>query len=96
MDAAKRAALQITDAELAKWQDIVDRMYFPYDEKLGIFVQQDGFLDKDVKPVSSIPAGTANQSAWSWDHVLRSPYIKQADGCMNLLNWINYGGTEET
>lgn len=80
VDAAKRAALQITDAELAKWQDIVDRMYFPYDEKLGIFVQQDGFLDKDVKPVSSIPADQRpiNQH-WSWDHILRSPYIKQAD-----------------
>lgn len=80
VDAAKRTALQITDAELAKWQDIVDRMYFPYDEKLGIFVQQDGFLDKDVKPVSSIPADQRpiNQH-WSWDHILRSPYIKQAD-----------------
>lgn len=80
VDAAKRAALQITDAELAKWQDIVDRMYFPYDEKLEIFVQQDGFLDKDVKPVSSIPADQRpiNQH-WSWDHILRSPYIKQAD-----------------
>lgn len=80
VDAAKRAALQITDAELAKWQDIVDRMYFPHDEELGIFVQQDGFLDKDVKPVSSIPADQRpiNQH-WSWDHILRSPYIKQAD-----------------
>ncbi|POD88572.1 Maltose phosphorylase [Lactiplantibacillus plantarum subsp. plantarum] len=27
-------------------------MYFPHDDKLGIFVQQDGFLDKDVSAVS--------------------------------------------
>lgn len=90
VDAAKRAALQITDAELAKWQDIVDRMYFPYDEKLGIFVQQDGFLDKDVKPVSSIPADQRpiNQH-WSWDHILRSPYIKQADVLQGIWDFID-------
>lgn len=90
VDAAKRAALQITDAELAKWQNIVDRMYFPYDEKLGIFVQQDGFLDKDVKPVSSIPADQRpiNQH-WSWDHILRSPYIKQADVLQGIWDFID-------
>ncbi|OPH01585.1 glycoside hydrolase family 65 protein [Lacticaseibacillus paracasei] len=90
VDAARRAALQITDAELAKWQDIVDRMYFPYDEKLGIFVQQDGFLDKDVKPVSSIPADQRpiNQH-WSWDHILRSPYIKQADVLQGIWDFID-------
>ncbi len=72
--------LDVSDAEKQQWQDIVDRMYLPADKKLGIFVQHDGFLDKDIKPVSSIPADQLpiNQH-WSWDHILRSPYIKQGD-----------------
>ena len=72
--------LDVSDEEKTKWQDIVDRMYLPYDKDLNIFVQHDGFLDKDIEPVSSIPADQRpiNQN-WSWDKILRSPYIKQGD-----------------
>ncbi|MEC8238995.1 MAG: glycosyl hydrolase family 65 protein, partial [Bacteroidota bacterium] len=44
------------------------------------FLQQDGFLDKELTDVSSIPEDQRpiNQH-WSWDRILRSPYIKQAD-----------------
>lgn len=76
----KKTALNITEKELTQWHDIIDRMYFPYDEKLGIFLQQDGFLDKPIQPVSAIPREDLplNQH-WSWDRILRSCYIKQAD-----------------
>lgn len=76
----KITALNITEKELAQWHDIIDQMYFPYDEKLGIFLQQDGFLDKPIQPVSAIPREDLplNQH-WSWDRILRSCYIKQAD-----------------
>lgn len=76
----KKTALNITEKELTQWRDIIDRMYFPYDEKLGIFLQQDGFLDKPIQPVSAIPREDLplNQH-WSWDRILRSCYIKQAD-----------------
>ncbi len=72
--------LNVSDAEKKQWQDIVDKMYLPYDKDLNIFVQHDGFLDKDLKPVSEIPADQLpiNQH-WSWDKILRSPYIKQGD-----------------
>lgn len=55
-------------------------MYFPYSEKHGIFLQQDGFLDKPQITVSDLPKEQRpiNQK-WSWDRILRSPYIKQAD-----------------
>ncbi|WP_373748581.1 family 65 glycosyl hydrolase domain-containing protein, partial [Jeotgalibaca porci] len=77
---AREAALEITEDEKAKWQDIVDRMYFPYDEELGVFVQHDTFLDKDLMPVEDVPASDLplNQH-WSWDKILRSCFIKQAD-----------------
>lgn len=76
----KKADLRLSDAELSQWQAIIEKMYLPQDEQLGIVLQQDGFLDKDIQPVSAIPADQRpiNQH-WSWDKILRSPYIKQAD-----------------
>jgi len=70
----------ITKEETQQWLHIAQNIYFPYSEKYGVYLQQDGFLDKDLKPVSAIPAGERplNQH-WSWDRILRSPYIKQAD-----------------
>ena len=76
----KRKELGVTDEERAKWLEIADKMYLPEDKELGIFVQHDTFLDKDLTPVKDLPADQLplNQH-WSWDHILRSPYIKQAD-----------------
>lgn len=84
------AVLNVTEEEKQLWQDIVDRMYLPEDEELGIFVQHDGFLDKDIKPVSEIPADELpiNQH-WSWDKILRSAYIKQADVLQGIWNFID-------
>ncbi|HCX40016.1 glycoside hydrolase family 65 protein [Lactobacillus acetotolerans] len=72
--------VNVSDKEKAKWQDIVDNIYLPEDKKRGIFLQQDDFLDKDIRPASSIPKEQRpiNQH-WSWDKILRSPFIKQAD-----------------
>lgn len=80
IDEQRKEQLNISDDELAHWQDIVDRMYFPYDDELGVFVQHDTFLDKDLRPVSSLTKEDLplNQK-WSWDKILRSPFIKQAD-----------------
>ncbi|MDR0199469.1 MAG: glycoside hydrolase family 65 protein [Streptococcaceae bacterium] len=76
-----RPDLGVDASELARWRDIIDRMYYPTDEERGIFVQHDGFMDKDLKPVSELDPEKdlpLNQK-WSWDKILRSPYIKQAD-----------------
>ena len=76
----RAAALGITAAEKAKWQDIIDNMYFPYDEERQVFVQHDTFLDKDLKPVSALDkADLPLNQHWSWDKILRSCFIKQAD-----------------
>jgi len=67
-------------AELTQWQKIIDNMYLPYSEKFGIYLQHDGFLNKELIPADQIPQDQRpiNQN-WSWDRILRSPYIKQAD-----------------
>ena len=76
----KREKQWVTIKELKEWSDIVEHMYLPYSEQYDVYLQQDGFLDKDLKPVSAIPTEERplNQH-WSWDRILRSPYIKQAD-----------------
>jgi maltose phosphorylase len=55
-------------------------MHMPVDPSRNIFLQQDGFLDKELKPATSIPPDERpiNQH-WSWDRILRSCFIKQAD-----------------
>lgn len=66
--------------EIQEWKKVADNMYFPTSKELGIYLQQDGFLDKDLVPVKHLDRSQRpiNQK-WSWDRVLRSPYIKQAD-----------------
>jgi len=67
-------------AETAKFKHIVEKMYYPYDEEQQVFLQQDGYLDKEQILVKDLPAADRpiNQK-WSWDRILRSCYIKQAD-----------------
>ena len=74
------AKTNLTDAELTEMKDVAANIYFPYSEELGIYLQQDGFLDKDLTPVSELAKEDRpiNQK-WSWDRILRSAYIKQAD-----------------
>ncbi|WP_261807079.1 glycoside hydrolase family 65 protein [Lapidilactobacillus luobeiensis] len=77
---AKQHALAVSTEEQAYWQDIIARMYYPVDDQEGIFVQNDGYLDKDLRPVSSLdPSERPLNQHWSWDKILRSPFIKQAD-----------------
>nr|BAQ19549.1 GH65 maltose phosphorylase [Bacillus sp. SW20] len=72
--------LNITEDELSKWKDIIEKMYYPYDEELGVFVQHDTFLDKDLRTVDTLaPEDRPLNQKWSWDKILRSCFIKQAD-----------------
>ena len=47
-------------------------------------------MDKALAPTSEIPADQRpiNQN-WSWDRILRSPYIKQGDVIQGLWNFID-------
>jgi maltose phosphorylase len=66
--------------ETKKWKDIVDKMYYPFDEKRGVILQQDGFLDKELLTIKDLkPTDRPINQKWSWDRILRSCFIKQAD-----------------
>lgn len=72
--------LRLSKSEISEWKKVADNLYFPYSEKHGVYLQQDGFLDKDLTPVSELdPSERPLNQKWSWDRILRSPYIKQAD-----------------
>lgn len=73
------------EKETGEWKQIVDNMYLPESKELGIFLQQDGFMDKEQTLVSDLESKhrPLNQH-WSWDRILRSVFIKQADVLQGL------------
>ncbi|WP_019912224.1 glycoside hydrolase family 65 protein [Paenibacillus sp. HW567] len=71
--------------ETAQWNEIIAKMYYPADEERGIFLQQDGFLDKELIQVKDLqPENLPLNQKWSWDRILRSCFIKQADVLQGL------------
>ena len=59
---------------------IAEGMCLPQKEESAIRLQQDGFLDKDLMPAEALPeAHRPINQVWSWDRILRSCFIKQAD-----------------
>lgn len=85
-----------TEEELTSWKNVSDNMYFPYSETHNVFLQQDGFLDKELKTVADLETSQRpiNQK-WSWDRILRSPYIKQADTLQGFYMFEDHFSTEE-
>lgn len=62
------------------WTDVANKIVLAVDEQTGVFIQQDGFMDKELVPMSAIPKGEYPiHKHWSWDRILRSCFIKQAD-----------------
>jgi len=74
--------------EQARWKDIEDNMYLPEDKNLGIFLQQDDYLEKEQLLVSELaPEHRPINQNWSWDRILRSCFIKQADVLQGIYNF---------
>ena len=83
-----KVAAEPTDKESQTWHSTATHMYLPiHPDNDNIFLQQDGFLDKDIRPASSLdPKEIPLHHHWSWDRILRSCFIKQAD----VLQGISY------
>jgi maltose phosphorylase len=70
----------IPEEEQKAWRHILDNLHFPFEEKSGVFLQQDGFMDKEQRMAADLdPAERPINQHWSWDRILRSCFIKQAD-----------------
>ena len=81
--------------ELTRWRDIEANMYYPVKEGTKILLQQDGFLDKELRAATSLPSDQRpiNQH-WSWDRILRSCFIKQADVLQGLYFFEEHFSTQ--
>ncbi|WP_430812086.1 MULTISPECIES: family 65 glycosyl hydrolase domain-containing protein [unclassified Carboxylicivirga] len=68
------------EGETPRWKDIIEKMHFPYNEKLQVFMQQDAYMDKEQRLADDLkPEERPINQYWSWDRILRSCFIKQAD-----------------
>jgi len=66
--------------ETERWKAIIADMHEPRLEGSKVYLQQDGFLDKDLRSAADLdPAERPINQHWSWDRILRSVFIKQAD-----------------
>lgn len=91
----KKTALDIEN-ELPKWKEVASSMFLPEDAKRGIFVQHEGFLDKELMPVSALdPKQLPLNQKWSWDRILRSCFIKQADVLQGLYFFEDHFSTDQ-
>jgi len=71
--------------EIIRWTDITKNIHLPKSEEYGLILQQDGYLDKEIKTTSEIdPSERPINQHWSWDRILRSCFIKQADVVQGL------------
>ena len=87
---------KITSEELEKWKAVAANMYYPYSKEHQVYLQQEGFLDKELITVAHLEKEQRpiNQK-WSWDRILRSPYIKQADVLQGFYFFEDHFTTEE-
>lgn len=73
------------EEETERWKDIIANMYLAEDKEQGIFIQNDGYMDKELKEVSDIaPEERPINQHWSWDRILRSCFIKQSDVLLGI------------
>lgn len=75
----------LSESEKNTWKHLVNHVFLPKLLGTRVFLQQEGFMDKEQLNVSDIPASERpiNQH-WSWDRILRSIFIKQADVLQGL------------
>ena len=72
--------VNFNEKELKQWKNIIENIFLPADEERGIVLQQEGYLDKVQQTADELPnAQRPINQFWSWDRILRSCFIKQAD-----------------
>ncbi len=66
--------------ETTLWEEIARSIFLPEYGNPPIFLQQEGFMDKVQQVAGDLdPAERPLNQHWSWDRILRSVFIKQAD-----------------
>jgi alpha,alpha-trehalose phosphorylase len=85
VDAAGRhpdlaAALGVDPDEVAGWQEAADRMRIPFDERLGVHPQSEGFTDHEEWDFEAMgPDDYPLMNAYPYVDLYRKQVVKQAD-----------------
>lgn len=75
--------------DFKKWHDISKKIFF--NRKSYIFVQFDGFFEKEQLTISDVPRDQLPVvQHWSWDRINRVSLIKQADVILGLYLLSDY------
>jgi beta-phosphoglucomutase len=85
--AALAQRIELADDEAAQWRRAADAMYLPVDAELGIFPQDDGFLDKPRLTPAQMgdPALRPLLLHWHPLTIYRHQVCKQADTVLALV-----------
>lgn len=81
-----KAKISFAESELALWDEIVEKVYFPYEEKRGIYPMDDGFLMRKPWEEEKIPP---EKRAWLYENyhplfIMRHRMSKQADAMLGF------------
>lgn len=80
LGATVTANLDLNESEEAHWLEIATDLQLPADEMAGVFPQQDDYFEKELLTVADLPESERPITAkWTWDRVLRSGFVEQAD-----------------
>lgn len=78
--------LNVSSEEKAFWKKVADNMYLPYDEKLGVYLQDDGFMMRKPYDENSIPEDKRHLLYENYHplFIYRQRMSKQADAIYGL------------
>lgn len=94
---ALKEKLDFEEEELDLWDEIIEKMYFPYDETRKIYPMDDGFMMRKFWDEEKIPA---EKRAWLYENyhplfIMRHRMSKQADAILGMYLHSNLFTEEE-
>lgn len=89
--------LEFDQKEIVLWREIIEKMYFPYDESRGIYPMDDGFMMRKPWDETKIPP---EKRAWLYENyhplfIMRHRMSKQADAILGMYLHSNLFSEEE-
>ena len=89
--------LDFSVEETVLWKEIIEKMYFPYDEKRQVYPMDDGFMMRKPWDESKIPP---EKRAWLYENyhplfIMRHRMSKQADAILGMYLHSNLFSEEE-
>lgn len=89
--------IELKDEEIEYWKKIIENMYFPYDEKRGVYPLDDGFMKRKPWDDSKIPKEKRHLLYENYHplFIFRQRMSKQADAILAMYLHSNLFSIEE-